>query len=240
MKNDTIVRAVYRRLLQENQQMNKFAAYVVKADSESTAVIYDVKIVKDAIESGKDLSDAGVVSNLNCVVGYISVKEPEGLYGLEEPCNGAWEVTKSWGPGLGRIVYDTGYALSPTGILMPDRSSVSKSAQRGWLSAPKKGGAKKLPPDCSTHEDEPFLDYSIDRSSQLSSLQAELKKMQDEHTDVSKELDKNFISPKDFERTVLGIAAGKFRTSVPVGETRYINGSMKDIFERVYRRLLRV
>ena len=83
MKNDAIVRAVYRRLLQENQQMNKFAAHVVKADSESTAVIYDVKIVKDAIESGKDLSDAGVVSNLNCVIGYISVKEPEGLYGLE-------------------------------------------------------------------------------------------------------------------------------------------------------------
>jgi hypothetical protein len=50
-------------------------------------------------------------------------------------CNGAWEVYHSAGPGYGKIVYGMGYALSPSGRLIPDRSSVSSDAFKGWTGA---------------------------------------------------------------------------------------------------------
>lgn len=48
---------------------------------------------------------------------------------------GAWEVTRAAGPGYGKIVYGLGYALSPKGLLMPDRSTVSPSAEAAWRKA---------------------------------------------------------------------------------------------------------
>lgn len=46
--------------------------------------------------------------------------------------HGAWEVYKTAGPGFGKIIYNIGYALSPKGLLVPDRKSVSSRASNFW------------------------------------------------------------------------------------------------------------
>lgn len=64
----------------------------------------------------------------NCTVGYGEFgpsREPGRAYG-------AWEVYRTAGPGYGKILYSVGYAYSPTGMLMPDRSSVSGKASSFW------------------------------------------------------------------------------------------------------------
>jgi hypothetical protein len=66
------------------------------------------------------------------VVGYISFGPPE-----HGQAWGAWEVTRSAGPGYGKILYAIGYALSPKGLIMPDRRSVSFSARTAWEKASK-------------------------------------------------------------------------------------------------------
>lgn len=47
-------------------------------------------------------------------------------------CLGAWEVKGVAGPGLAEVLYGIGFALSPTGLLSPDRRTVSKKAARVW------------------------------------------------------------------------------------------------------------
>lgn len=64
------------------------------------------------------------------VVGYISFGPPK-----HGQAWGAWEVTRAVGRGYGRLLYSIGYALSPNGLLMPDRVSVSDSAIDGWRKA---------------------------------------------------------------------------------------------------------
>jgi hypothetical protein len=80
-------------------------------------------------------------SNLDAhriIRGYTSIKQPS------EPCNGAWEVKGSAGPGYGKLVYGVAYAASPTGILMSDRKSVSEPAQAGWKRARDQRISKEL------------------------------------------------------------------------------------------------
>lgn len=64
------------------------------------------------------------------VVGYISFGPPK-----HGQAWGAWEVTRAAGRGYGRLLYSIGYALSPNGLLMPDRVSVSDSAIDAWRKA---------------------------------------------------------------------------------------------------------
>ena len=82
------------------------------------------------------------------VVGYISLGPP-----IHGNAWGAWEVTRSAGPGYGKILYSIGYALSPSGLLMPDRVSVSPSARAAWKKASKKYDSLELdalPPENKT------------------------------------------------------------------------------------------
>ena len=76
--------------------------------------------------------------------GLIQIREPNN------PCWGAWEVIASAGPGgadISRTIYGLGYALSPSGIIMPDRKSVSAPAKSAWERVAAKGGRKVLPLD---------------------------------------------------------------------------------------------
>lgn len=75
------------------------------------------------------------------VVGYISVGPPESGKAW-----GAWEVTRSAGRGHGKLLYAIGYALSPKGLLMPDRVSVSDSAISAWQKASKTHDSFQLDP----------------------------------------------------------------------------------------------
>lgn len=75
------------------------------------------------------------------VVGYISVGPPESGKAW-----GAWEVTRSAGRGHGKLLYAIGYALSPKGLLIPDRYSVSDSAINAWQKASKTHDSLQLDP----------------------------------------------------------------------------------------------
>lgn len=74
----------------------------------------------------------------NFIVGHITIKKPE------EPCAGAWEVILAAGEDYGKILYGLGYAISPSGILMSDRSTVSQKAYGGWKKQSGKRNAIEL------------------------------------------------------------------------------------------------
>jgi hypothetical protein len=85
--------------------------------------------------------DVARAAAMGSVVGYISVGPPESGKAW-----GAWEVTRSAGRGHGKLLYAIGYALSPKGLLMPDRYSVSDSAINAWQKASKTHDSLQLDP----------------------------------------------------------------------------------------------
>ena len=111
--------------------------------------------------------DAAKFAAKKAVVGYISFGPPE-----HGQAWGAWEVTRSAGRGYGKLLYAVGYALSPKGLLMPDRRSVSFSARAAWEKASKNHDSLPLDAlspenrtdtredDAEIHDEEdfPFLD----------------------------------------------------------------------------------
>lgn len=116
------LRRIIREALDEGGVL---AAAVREHDDFASAIVYSVNDLVSVVESEPtDLSDA--FYNNNVSRGYIRITRPD------KPCNGAWEVTSAWGPGIGKTVYGLGFALSPTGLLMPDRLGVLPPAVAGW------------------------------------------------------------------------------------------------------------
>lgn len=101
------------------------AAVVRKSADVASTVVYSVDDLKSAVETGDDDLLAAFYNN-NVTRGYIHIARPD------KPCNGAWEVHGAWGPGIGETLYDLGFALSPTGFLMPDRLGVLPPAVKRW------------------------------------------------------------------------------------------------------------
>jgi hypothetical protein len=73
------------------------------------------------------------------IVGYGIFSRPD-----KGEAYGAYEVTHVAGPGLGKIIYGIGYALSPRGLLMPDRHAVSPDAEKAWKKASTERKSLKL------------------------------------------------------------------------------------------------
>lgn len=126
-KDDIILERIYRRLIAESSapSIEGLAAYI----SSFSATLYnpnrllaDLRAVKGGLASDDILFDACS----RAVVGEITIEEPN------DPCLGAWYVGTIAGEGYGKILYGLGYALSPEGILMPDREAVSHKAYRAW------------------------------------------------------------------------------------------------------------
>ena len=115
-----------RRIIREAIDGSDVLAAAVRAhEDQASVVVYSADDLLSTIELKPiDLSDA--FYNNNVPRGYIRITEPD------KPCNGAWEVTSAWGPGIGKTIYGLGFALSPTGILMPDRLGVLPPAVAGW------------------------------------------------------------------------------------------------------------
>jgi len=224
MNTQLLLEKIFRRILKESsEEKSDLAALVNSGDEQGSAIIYLKSKIEEALENEKDVTDSGLLGNMKAIVGYILVKKPESYSIADEPCNGAWEVNKSWGPGYGKLVYDMGYALSPSGILIPDRTRVSAKAQMGWIKASAKYKKEELSDtDCTTYkkEDEQHLNYSFDRSGELSSLQSRLKSMQNAHNDVKNKIKEAGQDPRSFEQALNAVSSSTFMSAVPMGESR--------------------
>jgi hypothetical protein len=76
------------------------------------AIIYDAQGLMDNIEKLEELRRSGAGTPLirkyisdTFVKGFIEVGPPRGVGLSAGPCNGAWMVYRSAGPGYGKIVY---------------------------------------------------------------------------------------------------------------------------------------
>jgi hypothetical protein len=128
------LRQFIRHVISESQSHANLAALVSDNGEAKQATIYDpdallkhLPSITPHIERG---SKEDVIYTLRdeIIRGFIEVGPPED----RGPCYKAWEVKRSAGPGLGQLVYGIGFALSPSGLLIPDRGYVSPSASTGW------------------------------------------------------------------------------------------------------------
>jgi hypothetical protein len=169
----TLLRSYIRKVILESVEAPQLAVVVDDSGTQKTAVIYDAQKLALAVKE-KDLKD-----NASYVVGFVQISEPRGA-----KCRGAWAIRGIAGPGS--LVYGAAYALSPTGLVVPDRSSVSPSAKRAWQGyfnkAMNSGNALPLDDadhpapgtdefhdeyhtpeaedDCYTSHEEPYLNYA--------------------------------------------------------------------------------
>lgn len=144
-----LLREYVRSVLRESVSTEKYAVITgesfFKPDAVE-AVLIDVAKFMSGMQAPPKTSlmtqlDVAKAAAKGSVVGYISVGPPESGKAW-----GAWEVTRSAGRGHGKLLYAIGYALSPKGLLMPDRVSVSDSAISAWQKASKTHDSLQLDP----------------------------------------------------------------------------------------------
>lgn len=195
---------VFRRLLSESSLTGGLAAIrTADTGSKKETLIYDIDTLEQwlfaIINGDKDYA-------YEAIRGFIRIRKPNN------PCDGAWEVAMSAGPGFGKQLYQSAYAMSPTGKLIPDRISVSddnpetgaRGARGGWKKAEKERPSKELdhlfPPhltpekddDCRRHNEEgaEFLDRSYSSKGDEQNMLAELEA---NHRDA---MQRNNITPE--------------------------------------------
>lgn len=198
-----LLKEYIRNIISESIDEQDLAAYVTDYEGGKKVVIYDSFLFRTGLTRGAgrlgDISAPEMISRLNdldeenIIKGYLQVGPPPatvengGTQIDTGECYGAWMVYKSAGPGMGKYVYGLGYALSPSGLLIPDRMSVSPSARGGWKKQASKRGKKfldniTLPPksrrtpddpsdDCAP-QDEEGLNYAFEGSSDDSRMLA--------------------------------------------------------------------
>ena len=154
MKNNIRILKEYIQILFElsgSPDISSLGAIVRDYENKKEVVLFRYDIIYSALSRRK--ADENVfdflVSNIrNSIVGY-------AIFGLPDQgeAYGAWEVTHVAGPGYGKILYAIGYALSPHGLLMPDRNQVSPEASMAWKRASTSRKSLKLddlPPNNKT------------------------------------------------------------------------------------------
>jgi hypothetical protein len=168
MKN--VFEKVFLRLLKESAfQANGLAVHLHKSNTVSvlydpTDLILNYKEILDIEQRARFFEDYGVA---DIIKGIIAIRKPRN------PCRGAWQVDYVAGPGYGHILYPLGHAMSPTGLLTPDRHQVSDEAGQAWEKSIKKFSRVGLPFDDITahahspmrphphHTDDPFDDCIV-------------------------------------------------------------------------------
>ena len=176
-----------RRIIREAAGVGKDLAAVVDENSSGfKATVYDpVKLEDLVLDSPAVLSD-GPTALKGCIVGRVQIIKPQ------EPCWDAMMISSIAGPG--KLMYGIAYALSPSGLLISDRDSMTSDAVSAWKRMSTKGtrGRKKLdnvfPPhatpetedDCLLLPDE-FLNYAYEsegwEKETLQSLQVEHERL---------------------------------------------------------------
>lgn len=115
------------------------------------------------------------------LLGVIEVQEIDEDDG---PCRGAWQVKRVAGPRYAEVLYGIGFGLSPSGLLAPDRNTVSKQAARVWQRQAAMG-RRALPFDrfsggaresCLRYRSKaPFLDFAFEAEGWEKAMVAKLK-----------------------------------------------------------------
>lgn len=160
------LRQYIRQILSESEiQTYKLAAFVNNDGQTKKATIYDTETLKPFIQQLLDTSkkislfDLAEEASKTSIKGTISIQPPPG------PCNGAWEVIAAAAPEsheFASITYSIGYALSPNGRLVSDRTNVSPQAQNAWKNIYNQNKRKKLPLDdinAHNHNNSPKYDH---------------------------------------------------------------------------------
>lgn len=141
----TIFEKVLRRLLRESKgSTDGLAVLTFNSQVGRTAILYDPA---DLVQNFEEIlhpdqrtrffEDYGVADILKGVVAIRKVPEWNGK------CYGAWQIDYIAGPGWGHILYPVAQALTPEGLLTPDRSSVSDDASSAWEKSLKLGRPRK-------------------------------------------------------------------------------------------------
>lgn len=154
MKQSTrILREYVRSVLLESKTPDVSSLGIIARNfgDQKEVVIFKYDVIYSALSRRKSEDNVFdfLIEVINkSVVGY-------GVFGPPDKgkAYGAWEVTHAAAPGLGKILYGIGYALSPTGLLMPDRHTVSPDAAQAWKKASKERQSLKLddlPPNNKT------------------------------------------------------------------------------------------
>lgn len=202
---------------------SRLAAFIDEEGDQKVAVVYDVEKLKSAASEGNLDSD---IKN-PYVIGFVQIKQPKGA-----PCRGAWQVRGISGPG--KIVYGLAYALSPTGLVVPDRSNVSDKASSAWkkysavaaksgdmlplddADHPRKGTdpfhdknhTEDPSDDCFTSHEEPHLNAAYRGPGGESSL---LERLYDSHVEVMSKLSKETgMSQEELESSILDAGYSHF------------------------------
>jgi hypothetical protein len=143
-------------LLKESANVSNLALYGDWDDDQDYAevALVDVskfrKVLKE-LQRKKDWDKKDPIpldKSLEFIVGYVGCSAPLGGNAW-----GAWEINAIAGRGYGKILYGIAYALSPKGLLMPDRDVVSDAAKGAWKKASKTHDSLKLdrrPPNNKT------------------------------------------------------------------------------------------
>ena len=165
-----------------------YAAVVTSDQAGFKATVYDPSAFEDVLLDTSDFSSlltatGGELLSLlkGCIVGRVQIVSPSA------PCWDAMMIASIAGPG--KLMYGLAYALSPSGLLISDRDSMTPQAVGAWKNMAAKGGRdrKKLDDvgapetpepidDCEVLKDD-FLNYAYKEEGWedgvLRSLQAE-------------------------------------------------------------------
>jgi len=233
-----VLERVYKRLISESAvpSVEGMAAYtyVGSRTNGMTATLYRQNELLNSLRAhsriGIKLKGWALTSTCSdAIVGHITVKKPT------EPCAGAWEVILSAGEDYGKILYGLGYAMSPKGILMSDRSTVSQKAYGGWMKQKGKRNAIELddidlPPERQKTPDDPSDDCVLHNNDDgdcgnrdtsplnyayeaLGWEKGMLKALKEEHEAMALQLYKFDIERSEIERALSEASFEFFRSS---------------------------
>jgi hypothetical protein len=179
MKN--ITEKVFRRLLREaSVGTGNQAAFVEDLGDLKRAIIYDKSLLLRDVEYVKrSLEEKGkeflVPFFHDIMLAFIEITPPESAGGNPYgPCAGAWMVSAVAGPGYRDTIYGLGYALSPNGLLVPDRSSVKPRARNAWKRDAASGRERIQLDDREHDHEEPGNEYHTDDPSDDCKLHMDL------------------------------------------------------------------
>lgn len=205
-----------RRIIREaagSAQLNtdELAAMLTENDNGAKVVVYHPmpienmmrKLPGDVVDRSPEL----MAKLKEYMVGWVQVVKPK------DPCWDAMMIASIAGPG--KLMYGIGYALSPSGLLISDRDSMTNVAVSAWRNMSAKGtrGKKKLDnvtepetpdpaDDCVVLKDD-FLNYAYEAQGWEMGV---LETMNDNHEAVIARVTKGGILSRDEVEKVLNEA----------------------------------